>query len=236
MHAKLGQADAELAVRREILDLVTQLHGTKHWTTINAQWWLDDRERFAAMGSCPRHSTAEGYFAQVLATRKDVLGELHPDTIECLVDIGRLAETRGDMVRASGLIDRALKLQEAVGGEDVVVRAGMLGDAGRLLFAQGDYAGALQRFEQATAVFRKFTLGDGSAPPSTPDPRTAGPLECTRRAATCDGPRCCGSGHRQLAWRQPTPTTRPVPHMRGSSRTSLCCFRKSVSLPQPAPG
>jgi Tetratricopeptide repeat len=126
VHAKLGQADAELAVRREILDLVTQLHGTKRWTTIDAQWWLDDRERFAAMGSGPRH------------------------------------------------FDRALKLQEAVGGEDVVVRAGMLGDAGRLLFAQGDYAGALQRFEQATAVFRKFTLGDGSAPPSTPDPRTAG--------------------------------------------------------------
>jgi CHAT domain-containing protein/tetratricopeptide (TPR) repeat protein len=240
LHAKLHQPDAELAVRREILDLLTQLHGPNHRTVIEARGWLDDRAKLASMepgrrqdleearrsrekaeslrqagklddaldslrralagfeavrgnrhqeyADCLKqlgrlhrerreYSAAEECLEQGLTILRETLGDRYPGTIEGMVDFARLEETRGDLIRATGLIDRALELREQGGGEDDGRLAGMLEDAGRLRLALGDYAGARQRLERATAIFVRLISGDETAPRPAPDRRRATMLD-----------------------------------------------------------
>ncbi len=95
---------------------------------------------------------------QVLAIRKEVLGERHPDYADSLNNLAFLLQTQGDYAAAKPLYEQALAIRKAVLGEHHPDYATSLNNLAFLLQAQGDYAAAKPLYEQALAI-RKAVLG-----------------------------------------------------------------------------
>jgi CHAT domain-containing protein/tetratricopeptide (TPR) repeat protein len=95
----------------------------------------------------------------VLAIRRQVLGEEHPDTAGSFSSLGGLLQAMRDLAGARPYYERALAICLKVLGEERPTTANTLNNLGLLLYEMGDLAGARPYHERALAIYLKV-LGE----------------------------------------------------------------------------
>jgi tetratricopeptide (TPR) repeat protein len=117
-----------------------------------------------------RFREAQGYFERALQIT-DARDPDHPNSVDCLHNLAWLSVDQGDerlRARARSYLDRALKIQQRVFGEQDLRTVESLNGLGELLFRQGDfgdtvpdepYKEAQSYFNQALAIRAKL-LGE----------------------------------------------------------------------------
>ncbi len=96
---------------------------------------------------------------QILAIRRRVLGEKHPDTVKSLNALGQLLGQLGDYAAARPYYEQSLAIYQDTLGAKHPLTATALGDLGSLQQRMGDYPAARRCYEQALAI-RKEALGE----------------------------------------------------------------------------
>jgi tetratricopeptide (TPR) repeat protein len=107
---------------------------------------------------------ARSYLDQTLAIHCQTMGETHPDTAECLNDVGMVLSAMGDLPAARTHLEQALAIYRQVLGEAHPDTAQSLNNLGTLLQAMGDLPAARPYLEQALAIKRQAL---GEAHPDT---------------------------------------------------------------------
>src|SRR5262245_35911711 len=98
----------------------------------------------------PRGSfQAEPLLRDALAIRERVLGPEHPDTAASLISLAALLN---ESEQARQLIERALLICEKSFGTEHPGTAHGLNNFARVLFVQGDYAGAQSLYKRALTI------------------------------------------------------------------------------------
>ena len=174
---------AAKAARMEALEILRKRHGAAHWRVTDARLALEDVQRRAGMTHYQRQELAEvdrlgkevtaldrtgnkgeavKAARRVLALRKEVLGERHPDYATSLSDLAALLKAQGDYAAARPLFEQALAIRKQVLGVRHPYYAAGLNNLALLLDSQGDYAAARPLYEQALAI-NKEVLGERHA-------------------------------------------------------------------------
>ena len=96
---------------------------------------------------------------QALATRRAVLGEDHPDTLQSLHDLGEMLENQGKLAEAETCYRDALTRRRKVLGEEHRATLGSMVSLGNLLRSRGAFAEAEPLLVSAVEKFRRV-LGD----------------------------------------------------------------------------
>jgi CHAT domain-containing protein/Tfp pilus assembly protein PilF len=180
MYLERADFTAAKTARLEALGLLRRHHGEKHWKVTDARRALDDVEGQARMTRDQMQKLAEGNrlnrevielhqarkhgeatprARRVLALRKEVLGERHPEYAMSLNNLALLLESQGDYAAARPLFEQALAINKGVLGERHPEYAMSLHDLAGLLRSQGDYAAARPLNEQALAILKEV-LGE----------------------------------------------------------------------------
>jgi CHAT domain-containing protein/tetratricopeptide (TPR) repeat protein len=95
----------------------------------------------------------------LMATRRRVLGEQHPDTATSVNNLAFLYQSMGDYAKAEPLYRQALEIEKKVLGENHESTARTLTNLAGLYFDQGDYAKAEPLFRKAVEITKKV-LGE----------------------------------------------------------------------------
>jgi len=109
----------------------------------------------AYFGARAHYVEAQAACQQALAIYEQGRGPTHPDTAECLHDLGYLLQAQGDLTGARLYYERALAIYEQVLGPTHHETARGLHDLGTLLQAQGDLGGARPYVERALAIYEQ---------------------------------------------------------------------------------
>jgi CHAT domain-containing protein/Tfp pilus assembly protein PilF len=180
MYVERADFAAAKRARYETLELLRKRYGEKYWKVTDARLALDDVEARARMTREQTQTLAEanrlnrevialhraGKYGEataparrVLALRKEVLGEHHPDYAKSLNNLAFLLRSQGDYAASRPLIEQALAIWKEVLGERHPNYVTSLDNLDELLRLQGDYAAARLLCEQALAI-RKEVLGE----------------------------------------------------------------------------
>jgi tetratricopeptide (TPR) repeat protein len=106
-----------------------------------------------------RYPPAQPLQEAALRTRRDELGDDHPDTLDSLSSMGSLLKRMGDFEEALGYCRAALEGRRRVLGNDHPDTLGSLNNLGALLESQGEFAEAEPYYYEALAAKRRV-LGD----------------------------------------------------------------------------
>jgi CHAT domain-containing protein/Tfp pilus assembly protein PilF len=180
MYVERADFAAAKKARYETLELLRKRYGEKYWKVTDARLALDDVEARARMTREQTQTLAEAnrvnrevdalYRAgkygdaaararRVLALRKAVLGERHPDYAASLNNLAFLLYSQGAYAAARPLFEQALAINKVVLGERHPDYAQSLNNLAELLRSQADYAAARPLCEQALGI-RKAVLGE----------------------------------------------------------------------------
>jgi CHAT domain-containing protein/Tfp pilus assembly protein PilF len=180
MYVERADFAAAKTARIEALELLRKRYGEAHWKVTDARLALDDVERqarmtreqrqklaeaeglyreLAALNRAAKYGEATARARRVLALRKEVLGEHHPDYALSLNNLAFLLNSQGDYAAARPFYEQALTITKQVLGERHPDYATSLNNLAGLLNSQGDYAAARPLYEQALAI-RKEVLGE----------------------------------------------------------------------------
>ena len=102
---------------------------------------------------------AEPLLREVLATRKELLGERHPDIAASLNNLAMLLRKQGRLSEAEDLYREALAMNRNLSGNEHDAVAKSLNNLAVLFDAQGRYAEAEPLYQEALGIYRKV-LGD----------------------------------------------------------------------------
>jgi len=114
---------------------------------------------YAALGL---YDSADPQLKAALATRRRVLGEVHPDVATGLCNLASLREMQGDYPEAERLFREALCMRQELFGEEHSEVAAVLVRLGAVYSFQGRYDEAEATLRQALALQRKL-LGEEHA-------------------------------------------------------------------------
>lgn len=89
-----------------------------------------------------------------------LVGPDSPDTIECLNNLGGLANAQGDFKGALAHYRRALEISDRLNGRNSVESANVLSNVGGVQDTLGEYAAAKANFEEALAIREKVQEPD----------------------------------------------------------------------------
>jgi CHAT domain-containing protein/Tfp pilus assembly protein PilF len=178
--AELHEAREDFAAarkaRQEVLAIQTKLLGKHHWQVTDARLALEDVERLERMTPADRRRLAEaaqlnGRVVQsyqqgktreavalaqkVLAIRKEVLGESHPDYAQGLNNLALLYQVQGEYAKAEPLLRKARDTYKQVFGERHPQYALSLNNLALLYDSQGEYAQAEPLFRQALEIYKQ---------------------------------------------------------------------------------
>jgi CHAT domain-containing protein/tetratricopeptide (TPR) repeat protein len=175
-----GHFEESLRTAESILALRTKAQGADHWQTVDARWQAEavrrilkqdaaTRQEMAAVPALARrareqesaahHRQAQSALEKILALRRKVLGDDHPDTAAAYNDLAYNLDAQGRYAAAQPLFGKALAILRKALGEDHPKTAVGYSNAARNLHAQGRYAAAQPLFEKALAILRK-ALGE----------------------------------------------------------------------------
>ena len=182
LHEERGDWTRAVALRERVLASRTRLRGQTHWATVGARWALerakaverlgaDEQRRFTdSEAMIPRvrklfgerhYEEAEGLIRRIMAERRAVLGENHPDLA---ADLGALAGVRwnqGDRAGGLAFYEQALAVRERLLGRRHPDTARSLEQLARVRAAAHDAGRARDLYERAVAIFAE-TAGEGS--------------------------------------------------------------------------
>jgi tetratricopeptide (TPR) repeat protein len=172
--------EAALAVAEELAALRTRLQGADHWQAVNAKYaaeavrkvsrtgkedraeyahsFSDQREGTALVGR-GRYREAQPLFEKVLAIRRELLGEQHPDTAASYNNVAFNLNAQGRYKEAEEGYQKALANCRKVLGEEHPDTATSYNNVASNLDARGRHKEAEEGFRKALAIRRKV-LGE----------------------------------------------------------------------------
>jgi CHAT domain-containing protein/Flp pilus assembly protein TadD len=180
MHEELEAWDAARQARQKVLNVVAILFGEEDYRVTNARLALANLERVARLTKKQRQQLAEvdelgdqvvelygqgkqksaiPLARQVMAIRKDLLGDEHPDYAASLHNLGALYHFMGEYADAEPLYVQARDIWKRVVGEEHPSFAASLNSLAVLYRAMGEYAKAEPLYVQALEI-RKRVLGE----------------------------------------------------------------------------
>jgi len=189
LHESREDFAAARKIRQEVLDLASKRRDKEHWQVTDARLALADLDRLEKMPAADRKRLdgtrllnlqmvrtyrqgkvreAVALAEQVLETRKELLGEKHPDYATSLNNLGELRRAQGDYPKAEPLFRQASEVWRQALGENHPHYVSGLHNLGTFYQTQGDYARAESFYRQAMERGRQV-LGEN-------DPLYAGTL------------------------------------------------------------
>jgi CHAT domain-containing protein len=180
-HQDIGEWASEATCRRAVVEARRRLDGEGHWRTVDAR--LDVAEALMNARHTPaqrdaarrarelaREATALFYKGEsakalplseeVVALRKEVLGEKHHGYAAALMNLGIVRQDTGGDKEAAALMARAAAINREVLGEGHPTYAYCLHRLAALRRARGEHAAALPLFRKSLAI-RREALGPG---------------------------------------------------------------------------
>lgn len=133
---------------------LTLVEGVEDVETANLLGWVAqfEHERGA-------YATASGLFKRQLSSRKNLLGEEHPDTLTSMNNLGITWWALGDNAGSRALQEHVLSLRRRVLGDEHPDTLTGMNNLATSLLAQGDNAGARVLQEQELSICRRV-LGE----------------------------------------------------------------------------
>ena len=101
---------------------------------------------------------------EALKTRRETLGDKHPNTLTSINNYGLLLKDQGKLAGAAPLLDEALKTRRETLGDKHPDTLKAISNYGTLLYEQGDLAGAAPLFREAFVAAQNSL---GAAHPNT---------------------------------------------------------------------
>jgi CHAT domain-containing protein/tetratricopeptide (TPR) repeat protein len=117
------------------------------------------REQALDLQGQGQYAAAQLLYEQVLAGRRQALGERHPATAQSYRDLARCLGAQGRHAQALPLAERALQIRRRVLGEDHPDTAQSYHDLAHHLDQQGRFAQAQPLYQKALAIWRRV-MGD----------------------------------------------------------------------------
>jgi tetratricopeptide (TPR) repeat protein len=175
-----GKFEAALAIAEELAAMRTRLQGANHWQAVDAKYAAeavrkvssaekDGRAKYTAGFSHQRQAVAlvgEGRYRdaqplleKVLAVRRKVLGEEHPDTARSYNNVAYTLKAQGRYREAEEGFKKALAICRKVLGEEHPDTANGYNNVAFNLDARGRHKEAEEGFRKALAIRRKV-LGE----------------------------------------------------------------------------
>jgi tetratricopeptide (TPR) repeat protein len=183
MLVKLVEA-GKWAEALEVAEALAELRGTAqgkdHWEAVSARWDVeaihrvlrrgeDERNEYARVFALERqadgllgmgrYQESRPLLEKVLAIRRKVLGDDHPDTAQTWNLIGFSLNAQGRYVEAEAGYRQALAIRRKALGEEHPDTATSCNNVAYNLHAQGKYAEAVEGLHKALAIRRKV-LGE----------------------------------------------------------------------------
>jgi tetratricopeptide (TPR) repeat protein len=171
-----GKFDEALASAEELARLRQEQQGREHWQAVDARFAVagirravrstaEDRQEYVktfqlqgqaeALVQRGRYQDVLPLVEQVLAIRRKVLGEAHPDTATCCNNVAYILNAQGKYAEAAELDRRALEIRRKVLGEVHPHTAKSYHNLAATLAEQGKYAEAAESDHKALAIYRK---------------------------------------------------------------------------------
>jgi tetratricopeptide (TPR) repeat protein len=175
-----GQFNEALKVAEALAALRAKAQGDDHWQAANARWAVEALRRVLRQGDPASQEFAGGFALQreadraiakgryreaqplreqVLALRRQVLGEDHPHTATAYHNLAFNVHGQGRYAEAAKGLAKALAIYRKALGEDHPNTATCYNYLALTLSAQRRYAEAAEGFAKALAIWRK-TLGE----------------------------------------------------------------------------
>jgi CHAT domain-containing protein/tetratricopeptide (TPR) repeat protein len=177
LHQDRGDWAAARSARSKVLAMWTEKLGKSHWQVAEARWALakvealskldeQGRRRLAEADQLDR--TARAGFAQgrnaeavellrrVVAIRRELLGENHPDHATSLINLGMALSAQGSLVEALKCYQRGIEILQATYQQGHPLLATSLDRLAVLESAQGNHAEARRNLERALEMNRAF--------------------------------------------------------------------------------
>ncbi|HTU89995.1 MAG TPA: tetratricopeptide repeat protein [Gemmataceae bacterium] len=175
-----GQFTEALKVAEALAELRTNKQGANHWEAVDARFDVEGirrvinankeeqqgyRRTFAmqreaiALDGKAHYREAQPLFEQLLAIRRTVLGEEHPDTASSYNSLALNKYAQGEYVQAKEGFSKALAIYRKVLGEEHPYTATSYSALAASQFAQGEYVRAEEGHSKALAIQRKV-LGE----------------------------------------------------------------------------
>ncbi len=126
---------------------------------IQIRSWLLDRTATFLQHGLALYPQARAGFEQVLATRRRVLGEEHPETLDAMNNLANVLSDQGDLAGACCLHDRVLAVCRRALGEEHPSTLTSMNNLAQTRWELGDLIGARSLQEQELAVCRRV-LGE----------------------------------------------------------------------------
>ena len=186
LHEQAGQWEAARQRRREVLEIYRKLYASpdhpKRWRVTDARLALEDAERLARMSAdererlkvadaleveasqlarIGRQREAIERLQKVLAIRRELLGERHPNYGRALNNLAARYFITGDQRRALQLLEQATQIAKESFGERHPNYAAALHNLARAYSAMGLYAQAIPLVQQSLAI-TEATVGKHS--------------------------------------------------------------------------
>jgi hypothetical protein len=175
-HGKAGRFDEAEKSAQAVVQLRERAQGPAHWQAVDARWEVVAWQRAGKAKKANRqeyrrleflgleavglyrqgqYGKAQPLFEKLLAIRRTVLGEDHPDTAAGYSIVGLTLNAQAKYALAQPLCEKALAIHRKVLGEEHPATAGSYSSVALNLNAQGKYALAQALYEKALAIHRK---------------------------------------------------------------------------------
>jgi tetratricopeptide (TPR) repeat protein len=172
-----GKFEEALEAAQALAELRQRVQGKDHWEAVNAHWQVeairsvlrqDDktRQKYTRVTSLQgkadalvargRYQEARPLLEEVLAIRREVLGEEHPDTASSRNLVAHNLFQQGKYREADEGFRKALDLRRQALAEEHPDTAGSYNNVAANLNAQGKYAAAEVGFKKALAIHRRL--------------------------------------------------------------------------------
>jgi len=182
---RAGKWDEALRAAGELLELRQKVQGKGHWEVVNVRWHMEalravqrqteevqkeyltlpEHQRQAdALLARGQYWEAQPLLEKVLAIRRKVLGEEHPDTATSYNNLSLSLNPQRKYAAAEAGYKKALDIYRKTLGEEHPSTATSYTNLAGNLNAQGKYAAAEESYKKALAIRRKVL---GKEHPST---------------------------------------------------------------------
>jgi tetratricopeptide (TPR) repeat protein len=190
-----------LKVAEELTQMRTRLQGADHWQAVNARQTAEALRRASLQGNeaqqqyatsfalarqasalqaTAHYREAQPLLEKVLAARRQVLGEEHPDTATGYNNVAFNLNALGRYKEAEAGYRKALDINRKMLGEEHPATAGSYNNLAASLHAQGRYQEAEEGYRKALDIRRKV-LGEMHPQTATSYNNVAGSLEAQGR-------------------------------------------------------
>jgi tetratricopeptide (TPR) repeat protein len=178
---KADRWDEAIARSEELLALRAQIHGPKHFETVDEEWRLkalrrvaamprEDRvayhsakvtnERAVALNAQGKYAQAQPLYEKALEIRRRLLTDDHPDTAGSYNNLAFNLKAQGKYTQAQPLYEKALEISRRLLTDDHPHTALSYNNLASSLHDQGKYAEAQPLYEKALEINRRLLTDD----------------------------------------------------------------------------